>query len=179
MSRALSLCLWFMVAATAACSSPTIGYDFDSRVDFQTYRTYEWLTDAQEVTGDRRLDNSLVDTRIRSAIGTELRSKGYRVSGGTKPDFFVAYHVKLNDMMKGTSTQNYIGDRAHGTYTTISDIESYREGTLLLDIVDAASMQLVWRGSALSEVDMGMTPEERNARITRAVRGMLTHFPPK
>ena len=65
------------------------------------------------------------------------------------------------------------------TFTTISDIQPYKEGTLLIDIVDAASKQLVWRGSALTEVDPGMTPEERNERITSIVHSMFTHFPPQ
>jgi hypothetical protein len=179
MIRIFPVWLCLTAAATAACTSPTIGYDFDSRANFHAYHTYEWLADKQEETGDKRLDNSLVDTRIRSAIGTELRSKGYTASNDRRPDFLVVYHIRLSDMMKGSSTQNYIGDRAHGTYTTINDIHSYKEGTLLIDIVDAASKQLVWRSSALSEVNTGMTPEERNKRISHIVRAMLEHFPPK
>ena len=81
--------------------------------------------------------------------------------------------------MKGSSTQDYIGDRAHGTYTTLSDIQPYKEGALLIDIVDAASKQLVWQASALAEVDPGMTPEERDERISGIVHAMLSHFPPK
>jgi hypothetical protein len=96
-----------------------------------------------------------------------------------RPDFYVAYHLGIKDMMKGASTQNYIGDYVHGTFTTISDIRPYKEGTLLIDIVDATSQQLVWRGSALTEVDPGMTPEERNKRISNIVHAMFVHFPPQ
>jgi hypothetical protein len=45
--------------------------------------------------------------------------------------------------------------------------------------VDAASQQLVWRGSALTEVDAGMSPEDRNDRINKIVHAMLAHFPPQ
>jgi hypothetical protein len=85
----------------------------------------------------------------------------------------------MKDMMKGSSTQNYIGDRAHGTYTTLSDIQPYKEGTLLIDIVDVASKQVVWQASALAEVQEGLTPTERDKRINSIVRAMLSHFPPK
>jgi len=170
---------WFLLAASlGGCASPKIGYDFDRSTNFSSYHTYAWMPGPQEATGDRRLDSSLVDTRIRTTIDTQLHSKGYATANGS-PEFFVAYHVGMKDMMKGASTQNYIGDRAHGTYTTLSDIQPYKEGTLLIDIVDAASRQLVWQASALAEVDQGLTPKEREERVTSIVRAMLSHFPPQ
>jgi Domain of unknown function (DUF4136) len=173
------LCMFLLVTSAVACSSPKIGYDYDSSANFNGYHTYDWVADKQEMTGDKRLDTSLVDGRIRTTIGTQLRLKGYTTSLNKRPDFYVAYHLGVKDMMKGSSTQDYIGDHAHGTFTTISDIQPYKEGTLLIDIVDAASNQLVWRGSALTEVDPGMTPEERNERISTIVHAIFAHFPPK
>ncbi len=179
MTRICTLFLCLIATSMLACASPKIGYDYDSSADFNGYHTYDWMADKQESTGDQRLDNSLVNNRIRTAIGTELRFKGYAASPSKPPDFYVAYHINVKDMMKGSSSQDYIGDRAHGTFTTLSDIQPYKEGTLLIDIVDAASKQLVWRGSALAEVDPGMSPEERNERIGGIVHAMFAHFPPK
>lgn len=179
LNRMVLLWLCLSAGAMAACSSSTVGYDYDSRANFRAYRTYEWLVDKQENTGDKRVDNVLVDARIRTAIGTELRAKGYVESPDSKPDFFVAYYMRVKDLMKGSSTQNYIGDRATGTFTTLSDIHAYKEGTLLIDVVDGSSKQLVWRGSALAEVDPGMTPEDRDKLIRRVVQAMFAHFPPK
>jgi hypothetical protein len=173
------LFVFLVVTSAVACSSLKVGYDYDSTANFNGYHTYDWVADKQEVTGDKRLDNSLLDGRIRTTIGTQLRVKGYTTSLNKQPDFYVAYHLGIKDMMKGSSTQDYIGDYAHGTFTTISDIQPYKEGTLLIDIVDAASQQLVWRGSALTEVDAGMSPEDRNDRINKIVHAMLAHFPPQ
>jgi uncharacterized protein DUF4136 len=171
---------WFFLAASiGGCASPKIGYDFDRVANFSGYHTYAWIPGAQEATGDRRLDNSLLDARIRTAIEAQLHSKGYAATANGSPEFFVAYHVGMKDMMKGSSTQNYIGDRAHGTYTTLNDIQPYKEGTLLIDIVDAGSKQLVWQASALAEISQGLTPKERDERINGVVRAMLSHFPPK
>ena len=79
--------------AIAACAPlPKIGYDFDRSVDFSAYRTYAWLSGDQEKTGDRRADSSAVDMRVRIAVGTQLRLKGYQAVPEGKPDFYVAYH---------------------------------------------------------------------------------------
>ena len=162
-----------------ACSSAQVGYDFDRGADFSRYRTYAWMSSAQQTTGDKRLDSSLVNARIRAAVDAQLRAKGYLASPNGSPDFLIAYHAGMKDMMKGASTQNYIGDRGHGTFTTISDIQPYHEGTLTIDIVDAASGQLIWQASATADVEQSLGPEERDARIKSVVRAMLAHFPPQ
>jgi hypothetical protein len=125
------------------------------------------------------LDSSLVDGRIRTAIERELRQKGYLPSSQASSDFLVAYHAGMKDMLKGASTQNYIGDRAHGTFTTISDVQPYHEGTLTIDIMDGESHQLVWQASAKAEMDQSLGPEQRDARVHTVVRAMLLHFPPQ
>ena len=179
MRRRLPLFVIHLLVILAACSSHQVGYDYDRGADFSRYRTYAWVSGTQEATGDKRLDTSLVNARIRAAVDAQLRAKGYTASSNGPPDFLIAYHAGLKDMMKGASTQNYIGDRAHGTFTTISDIQPYREGTLTIDIVDAASRQLVWQSSAKADVDPGLGPEERDARVNNVVRAMLAHFPPQ
>jgi hypothetical protein len=66
-----------------------------------------------------------------------------------------------------------------GANTPANDSPSYLTGTLLIDIVDAASKKLVWRGTAAGAVDPGLTSVERDERIRQIVRDMLSHFPPK
>lgn len=173
-----ALCAAMMAALASACASPKIGYDYDRSADFTTYRTYEWMPDSRSPTGDRRVDNDLVDARIRSAVDRQLRGKGYTNPAAGQPDFYVVYHAAVRDMMKGASTQRYIGDRATGLYTTINNIEPYKDGALLIDIVDGATQRLVWQGTASAEVDPGMTAKERDERITRVVKAMFEHFPP-
>ena len=173
------LCWFILLASVAGCATPKIGYDFDRSANFSGYHTYAWIPGAQVSTDDRRLGSSLIDVRIRTAIDAQLRSKGFTATASKQPEFLVAYHVGMKDMIKGSSTQNYIGDRVHGTYTTLSDVHPYKEGTLLIDIVDAASNQLVWQATALAEVEEGLTPEERDERINGIVRAMLAHFPPQ
>ena len=81
-------------------------------------------------TGDKRVDNALVDHRIRAAVGSRLQAKGYTAPVNGTPDFYVAYHVAVKDRLKGSSNVQYKGDWAFGTYTTISDIHAYNEGDL-------------------------------------------------
>ena len=178
MRRHLHLYGILLLVFAAACRAPQVGYDYDRGADFGRYRSYAWVSTGQEATGDKRVDSSLVDARIRGAIDSQLRAKGYVLSADGSPDFLVAYHAGMKDLMKGASTQNYIGDRAHGTFTTISDIQPYHEGTLTLDIVDARFQRLVWQASVRADMDQSLGPKERDARVNDIIRAMLTHFPP-
>jgi Domain of unknown function (DUF4136) len=187
------LCVFLLVLS--ACASPKIGYDYDPGANFSTYHKYEWIERNQEKTGDRRVDNSQLDIRIRTAVGAQLHVKGY-TAANDQPDFYVAYSAVLNDMTPDVSTQYYSQGMAGGPFvlsvdtrspngpttgaiTPANDSPSYLTGTLLIDIVDAASKKLVWRGTAAGAVDPGLTSQQRDERIRTIVREMLSHFPPK
>lgn len=176
----------------ASCApSPKIGYDYDPGVNFSAYHTYDWLSGEQEKTGDRRADNSAVDMRIRIAVGSQLRLKGYQKLSEGKPDFYVAYHIGLKDLSPTVSSQYYSDGMAgrafsysantraaKGEKPTISETPSYLTGSLLIDVIDAASNKLVWRGTAAGEVDPGLTSKERDERTRTLVHNIMSHFPP-
>jgi Domain of unknown function (DUF4136) len=181
-----------LLAAAACAPSPKVGYDFDRGVDFRAYHTYAWLSADQERTGDRRADSSAVDMRIRIAVGTQLRLKGYQALSEGTPDFYVAYHIGLKDSSPDISTQYYSDGMAGHAFNYSADSRtagkaapamkeapSYLTGSLLIDVVDAASQKLVWRGTAAGEVDPGLTAAQRDERTRAIVHRILSHFPPQ
>jgi hypothetical protein len=193
MTRIQSLCACLLAASAAACA-PTakVGFDYDPTADFKTYHTYEWVAGEQEKTGNRSVDSTVVDIRIRTAVGAQLHLKGYTAAPNRQPDFYVAYHIGVKNMTLDASTQYFSKGMAgrpfdHSVDTrtagkppaTVSDTTSYTTGTLLVDIIDAASKKLVWRGTAAGEIDPGLTSRERDERIRDIVHEMFTHFPPK
>jgi hypothetical protein len=138
------------------------------------------------------VDDSQVNIRIRTAIGAQLRLKGYTTPGNGKPDFYVAYHVVVKDMAADVSRQYYSDGMAghafshsadtrsaSSTHPTVGETQMYMAGTLLIDMIDSTSNKLVWRGSAVGEIDPGLTSEERDERIRNIVHEMVSHFPPK
>ena len=185
---------WAVLLMASAACAPTlkVGYDYDRDANFTAYHTYDWLSGEQEKTGDMRTDNSAVDMRIRMAVGAQLLSKGYRRLYDEKPDFYVTYHIGLKDMAPTVSTQYYSNGMAGRPFSysadtrstgsekpTINEAPAYLTGSLLIDIIDAASNQLVWRGIAAAEVDTALTSAERDERTRTIVHKMLSHFPPQ
>ncbi|HJT20793.1 MAG TPA: DUF4136 domain-containing protein [Nitrospira sp.] len=192
MTRTAYLGLLLLTGAASACSSTKIGYDFAPGTNFSAYHTYEWMTDTQEKTGDRRLDLTDTDIRIRSAIAGQLLLKGYAKPSEGQPDFYVAYSIHVKTTTVDTSSQ-YFSDGMAGhafvhsadTRTTgkptapVGSSESQTAGTFMLDIIDAASLTLVWRGTAAGAIAVGLTSRERDERVRAIAHDMLANFPPK
>ena len=61
----------------------------------------------------------------------------------------------------------------------VNETPNYLTGALIIDIIDAGSERLVWRGTAAGEVDPGLTSQQRDERTKAIVRNILSHFPPK
>ncbi len=182
-----------MAVVACSCAPAKIGYDFDRQADFSTYHTYEWLAETQEATGDRRVDNADMDIRLRTAIGAQLHQKGYNLALQGPPDFYVAYSLGLRDRTPDESSR-YLSDGMAG-HAFSHSVDSRPPnaprdtappppdptigGSLLIDIVEATSHRLVWRGTADGKADPSLTAAERNERIRRIVRDILANFPPK
>jgi len=189
-TRILFSCV--IAAWLSGCASPKIGYDYDRSADFSAYRTYAWMSDEQEKTGDRRVDSSSTDIRVRTAIAAQLRLKGYTASTSGRPDFLVAYYIQVKE---GTAdqSQQYFSDgmagkpfvhsvdtrNPSGKARTGPEAPSYMAGTLLVDIIDASSNKLAWRGTAAGMVEPNLTSQERDERIRTILRDVLSNFPPK
>ncbi len=174
------------------CASHKVGYDYDRSASFSTYRTYAWMLDEQEKTGDRRVDSSSTDIRVRTAIAAQLRLKGYTASASGRPDFLVAYYIQVKEGAAAQS-QQYFSDgmtgrpfvhsvdtrNPSGMPKTEPEAPSYMAGTLLVDIIDASSNKLVWRGTASGLVEPNLSSQERDERIRKILRDVLSNFPPK
>jgi hypothetical protein len=169
----------FSLVVTSACSTMEIASDYDPRANFSAYRTYSWLTRVEPPGNDPRLQSSLLHSRIREAVASELTTKGLQHEPTAKPDLLVAYHVALQGKMDVSTVQNYpYGPTAWGA-TTTTHVRQYEEGSLILDLIDASSQQLVWRGSAQAEVKPDASPEEKQRRIKEAVHKILERYPPR
>lgn len=187
LQRALGT-LWFV--ALGACSIMNITSDYDPSTNYSGLSTYNWMPDPQETTGDPRIDNPFLASRIRNAVDNTLAAKGYLVSD--TPDFLIGYHAAVKDKTDvqtintsygygpGWGWEYGYGNRPYGwTGAPETFVYEYEEGSLILDIVDPESNELIWRGSAQAEVDRSASPEKREKKINEAVERILAQFPPQ
>lgn len=164
----------------AACATTSVRTDFAPDVDFDGYQTFALASpDAAAVSGPTGLGNPLMNRRIRNAIAGELRSRGYREVEPEEATFLVAYHAAVEGKLDVQTVNNYYGYGWRGGYVNDTDVRPYDEGTLVVDVVDAGSEELVWRGTVTAEVDTDSSAEKRDERLRDALRKLFDEFPPE
>lgn len=176
----------------SGCSSIKVTSDYDPSVSFSRFHSYEWILDAPKKTGDPRIDgNSLLQNRVRLAVDNQLASKGYQKVTLESPDFLVTYHVTLDKQTEIQTINSYnqygqgwgwrYGRSYYPTmnYGTETLVYSYEQGSLIVDIVEPKSRELVWRGSATDKVNFSNSPEQKEQQINEAVQKLLEQFPPQ
>ena len=162
------------------CSSIKIHHDFDKDADFGSYATYDWLENRPGYAGRSGATTRVgapVDKIVRAAIITELDRTGYR-QDADNPDVVVVYHVGMADQIDVTVWGYQYAPAYWGWHGRGADVYTYREGTLIVDLIDAATMTLAWRGAAQSAIDEHFTSDMAEKTILEAVGKMFKGYPP-
>ena len=165
------------LVAAAGCRPPlTVDNDYDPGTDFAKYKTWNWLPGAKP--SEKDID-SLSEQRIRSAIEAELPHHGV-TKAGEGADLSVNFRISVQHKIETSNASVGVGYGWGPAHVGVSKSpsRSYDEGTLILDLVDAKTKTLVWRGTAIGTVDKDFTPEERQERIQNAVAELLRDYPP-
>jgi hypothetical protein len=180
--RVNSIFVLTLIVLAAGCSSISIQHDYDPSTDFTVYRTYAWIKQPVNVSGNARQaegENSLVGKRIMNSVDGEMAKKGLRMADD--PQLLVVYYTGVQDKVQVTDWGYGYGPYGGWGYGGGgTDVYSYQEGTLIVDLVDAQSKQLVWRGTAqgvLSETTP--SPEQMQKKIDDVVGRMFEKYPPK
>ncbi len=167
----IPLSLW-LIFGLIGCYSVSIKTDYDREVDFAKYKTYKWMPASQKKSRNVVPKNSLLDRRIRRAVERELSARGYELAKSGKTDAVLAYHVGVQRKVD-VSTVGYGYWRWPRRRIRT---HHYREGTLLIDIVDPELKQLVWRGAAIGVIG---NMEASEKKINEVVLKIFEKYPPQ
>jgi Domain of unknown function (DUF4136) len=180
---------WFVILTMVfifwGCSTLKVSQDYDIKAKFSGLKTYVWQSETHKKTGDVRVDNPLLHSRIRSAVDFFLLSKGYRIVSKGTPDFYVNYQYSIRTKVDSNNLDGGVGFGI-GTYgrhggigiSTGGSVSTYDEGMLVIDILASGSKDLIWRGTATRRISQHSNPEKTTKNVNEAVEKILAQFPP-
>jgi hypothetical protein len=177
-ARAAVIVATAAIAVSGGCRTVSVSADWDQKHDFRGYRTFGWLHGEQPETGDFRIDNPLIDKRIREAIDKTLQARGFKRVGDTGADFLVGYHLGLEKRLDVYTMNAYYGYRRGGVSYPQTQVSEYEQGSLVIDIADTGRRTLVWRGTGTRRVSQSSSPEKSSKVFRKAVAEILDRFPP-
>lgn len=149
------------------CSPISVKTDYDREVDFSRYRTFKWMPYPKKRGKNVVQKGSFEDVRIRRAVENELQAKGYEVKKTGRADALLAYHIAVKQQV---SVDRY----GYGYWHRHTRVHRYKEGTIVVDVVDPEMKQLIWRGAASG---FGSRPDED--KINEAMAKVFEKYPPR
>jgi Domain of unknown function (DUF4136) len=174
--RILSLVVIALICATA-CFAQEFRTDYDRSTDFNQYKTFSWERVQTQ-------DPLWVD-RIKAAVNSALAAKGWvRVESGGNVSI-IAMEMTQTHQTLNTYYDSFGGGwgwgrrfggsgDSFGESTTIPD--TYRLGSLVVDLFDSSTKNLIWRGSLSDALSDKSNKNIKN--LDKGVMKLFDHFPP-
>ena len=174
LQRAVFVLMGMMLLFGGKLSAQQVKTDYDRSANFAQYKTYSW----EQVKTKDALD---VD-RIKAAVNAALAAKGWTSveSGGDVS--IVAIEITHNQQTLNTFYDGFgggwgwrrFGGGGFGEATTTT--ETYKVGTLVVDLFDAKTKTLLWRGSASDTLSNNSNKNIKN--LDKGVEKIFKRFPP-
>jgi len=161
---------WLLVGCG---STSKVFTDYDKSAHLDEYETFGWLTQTGiEERNNPLYYNELNDKRIKYAVGNQMEGRNYRFS--ENPELLIHYHIIINDRtMLRTDPYGYYGPYWMSSEVTMYE---YREGTLIVDLMDAATNSLVWRGWVTNFLK-NSDPQKMEKSMNDAVNMIFSKYP--
>jgi hypothetical protein len=175
--RVVLVLIGIMVLFTSKSSAQQVKTDYDRNANFAQYKTYSW----EQVKTKDQLD---VD-RIKSAVSATLTAKGWTqvASGGDVS--IIAVEMTQNQQTLNTfydgfgggwGWRGFGGGGFGGSGDATTTTETYQVGTLVVDLFDTKTKQLLWRGSSSDTLSNNSNKNIKN--LDKGVEKMFKKFPP-
>jgi len=162
-----------VIIAALGCSSMTVRADHDSQNDFGAYSTFA-IFERQGKEKRQPQMSPIVDRRIAAAMAAEIEAKGFDSTSARNADILVTFYTAVRRRVVINRTGGY-GWGRWGWRGGATWVNSYPEGTLVIDIIDRQNRQLVWRGVGEGAFT-NTNPSDQ--KVAKRISKILRTFPP-
>jgi Domain of unknown function (DUF4136) len=177
--RVKTLVAALALTAAAVTAGAATKSDFDKEYDWAKLKTFDFKPQARPAARDTQGPNGLWSRRIHDDLTADLARSGFQQTTSGNPDFLVAYYMGAKERIDvRTVGYGFPGWGRHrwawGAWGPDFDVWNipYTESTLVIDVVDAHTNMLVWRGYDTDEIDVGKSDKE----IGKAVDALVKRF---
>ena len=161
-----------VVLAATFTMAQDVKYNFMPGTDFAKYHTYKWVP----IKGGSH-PNQIVDSQIKQAVDSQLAAKGLTKTDDEKADLYVGYQIAV-DQEKQWNAYGMGGAWRFGGGMATATSSTIDVGTLVLDMYDPTTKQLVWTGRATKTMSPSNNPEKNQKNLDKAMQKLLKHYPP-
>ena len=160
-----------------ACATLNVGSYVQRDATFAPYHTYAWGEPDALPAGDPRLDNNpFFKDYVEGAVNKEFVARGLTLASPAAADLLVHYHISVNERLDVNGVDRDYGFCLSGNCEPRVDV--VEAGTLVIDVHDTRTKNLLWRGWAQDFVEAALSNQDvMEQQFTRQVRKMMAEFP--
>ena len=186
------LAIFLLSACSSSQDLKTISGTPSGEVDpaeFSQFATYRWHPG--NLSEDKKSVPADIDKAIKLAIAETLGTKGFSALSEGPVDFLVSYSVTAKDRVNIHTFNVYEGyapgfswrpdhgfQMAEMTQTAATEAIEYREGSLVIDILNPQDNTIIWRGVGRRAIPQAFREIRIKRGIKPAVAAILDNFPP-
>jgi hypothetical protein len=182
--RRLTLDMGLILAA--GCAGQQITTDYSPATSFSQFKTFALVS-----SPDTTAAQQLLDQRVRNAVQAQLTTKGLTLADRQNADLYVGY-----GMVDKTHRQVYTYNDGWGwgggwgwryyrwgvawPMTVQRRVDTYTDGTVVVNLVDAKTKKVVWEGEVPDVVNLPVdNPVRATKEVDAAVTKLFTKYPPQ
>lgn len=163
---------FFLLLGLTSCNTVRVSYDFDRQTDFNKFKTYAFYQKGIDVLKMNDLDKR----RIIKAIDKNLKTKGMTLTEESLANIIV--NISASSKTKVNVDPWYNPWWGYGSFWGARpNVTSYKEGAIIIDLVDKQKNILVWQGVGAGLNISNIKDKAQN--IPKAIDEILSKFPPK
>jgi hypothetical protein len=184
-TRMRHIALGMGLILAAGCAGQQVATDYSPKTGFSQFRTFALVTPPDSAA------QQLLDQRVRSAVQSQLDAKGLAQADRQHADLYVGYgmvdktHTNVYTYRDGWGWGGGWGWRywRYGVawpMTVNHQIETYTDGTVVVNLIDAKTKQVVWQGQVADAVNLPVAnPVRATQQIDAAVAKLFAKYPPQ
>jgi hypothetical protein len=178
MYRTIGLAVVLIACLAAPVAAQKSYVDYDRTADMKSYKTYAWSSTPEVSVYD---DNPLMHSRIKNAIEYYLHQGGI-IENTDDPDLWVTYYGEADHDFEvntfasagygygpGWQSNSPWGGSAVGMTATTPIPQ--KAGTLVIDLWDAKTMKIVWRGTMTATIPDN--PQKSHKKLDKGIQKMV------
>lgn len=167
MKTKFALCAMLMWIASAVTVGQQVSVNYNHAQSFAQYHTYAWGSN-----NANQIQNSILAQVAQQDIDAAMQAKGLqKVQESEKPDLILT----ANGGMKQETSYTAMGMRGIGGGMGSITPQQNVEGTLIVDLYDAKTKSLVWRG--IGQDTLSNNGNKNQQEVQKAVQKMFKQWP--
>ncbi|MBN2031035.1 DUF4136 domain-containing protein [bacterium] len=166
-----------LVLILLSCSSVRVMVNYDETVSFSNYRTFRFVSPRRQ-QNDRpgAVTNPLITGDVMREIRPIMESKGFsEATSEETADLLVVFYAMIQNRSDYVPPTYTVGRWGRVRRTSPGHTIQYREGTLVIDIVDRQKREMIWQGIGRGVLDRNDPAEN----LVESVQEILESFPPQ